>query len=70
LKIIKIIINIIIMQVAQRLLPQRCGQKEYHVEENREQRVISNRQKWCGCQRRKEMKVVHPIEGKVQQGST
>jgi len=27
---------------------ERYGQKEYHVEENREQRVISDRQKWCG----------------------
>ena len=47
---------------------KRCGQKGCHVEENREQRVISNRQKWCGCQ--KKMKVAYPIEEKVQQGGT
>ena len=32
---------------------ERCGQKECHVEENRGQGVISDRQKWCGCQKRK-----------------
>jgi len=47
---------------------KRYEQKGYYVEENKEQGVISNRQKWCGCQRRKEMKVACPIEGKVQQG--
>jgi len=46
---------------------KRCGRKRYHVEENREQGVISGRQKWCGCQKRKETEVVHPKRGKVQQ---
>jgi len=32
---------------------ERCGQKGCHIEENREQEVISDRQKWCGCQKRK-----------------
>ena len=39
------------------------------MEENREQGVISNRQKWCGYQKRKETEVVHPKKGKVQQSS-
>ena len=29
--------------------------------------MISDRQKWCGCQKRKETEVVHPKRGKVQQ---
>jgi len=49
---------------------ERYRQKEYHVEENREQEVISSRQKWCRYQKRKETKVVHPKKGKVQQSST
>ena len=32
---------------------ERCGQKGCQVEENRGQGVISDRQKWCGCQKRK-----------------
>jgi len=48
---------------------ERYGQKGCHIEENRRQGVILNRQKWCGCQKRKEIKAVCPIEGKVQQGS-
>ena len=32
---------------------KRCGQKGCYVEENREQGVILDRQKWCGCQKRK-----------------
>jgi len=32
---------------------KRCRQKGCHVEENREQGVILNRQKWCGYQKRK-----------------
>jgi len=45
---------------------KRCGRKECHVEENREQEVISDRQKWCGCQKRKETEVVHPKKRKAQ----
>jgi len=37
------------------------------MEENRGQEMILDRQKWYGCQKRKEMKVACPIEGKVQQ---
>ena len=37
------------------------------MEENREQGVILDRQKWCGCQKRKETEVAHPKRGKVQQ---
>ena len=45
---------------------ERCRKKGYHVEENREQGVIRNRQKWCGCSKGREKEVVHPREGKVQ----
>jgi len=45
---------------------KRCGRKGCHVEENREQEVISDRQKWCGCQKRKETEVVHPKKRKAQ----
>jgi len=46
---------------------ERCGQKGCQVEENREQGVISDRQKWCGYQKRKETEVVCLKRGKVQQ---
>jgi len=45
---------------------ERCGQKGCHMEENREQGVISDRQKWCGCQKRKKTEVVYPEKGKAQ----
>ena len=32
--------------------------------------MISDRQKWCGCQKRKETEVAHPKKGKVQQSGT
>jgi len=31
--------------------------------------VIRDRQKWCGCQKRKEKVVVQPKEAKVQQSN-
>jgi len=46
---------------------KRCEQKGCHVKENREQRVISNRQKWCGCSKREERKAACPTEGNAQQ---
>jgi len=49
---------------------ERCRWKECHVEENREQGVISDRQKWCGCQKRKETEIACPKRGKVQQSGT
>ena len=49
---------------------ERCGQKGYQMEENRGQRVISDRQKWCRWQKRKETEVAHPKRGKVQQSGT
>jgi len=49
---------------------ERCGQKGCHVEENREQEVISDRQKWCGCQKREETEAACPKMGKAQQSST
>jgi len=45
---------------------ERCGQKGCHMEENREQGVISDRQKWCGCQKRKKTEAVYPEKGKAQ----
>ena len=39
------------------------------MEKNREQGVISDRQKWCGCQKRKETEAACPKKGKVQQSS-
>jgi len=44
---------------------ERCGQKGCHVEENREQRVILDRQKWYRCQKRKETEAVYPKKEKV-----
>jgi len=49
---------------------ERYEQKECQVKENRGQGVISDRQKWYGCQKRKEAEVAHPKRGKVQQNST
>ena len=46
---------------------KRCRRKEYHIEENRKQRVTSDRQKWCGCQKRTETEVACPKRGKAQQ---
>ena len=46
---------------------EKYRQKGCHVEENREQGVILDRQKWCGCQKRKETEVAHLKRGKVQQ---
>jgi len=40
------------------------------MEENREQRMISDRQKWYRYQKRKETEVVYPKKGKAQQSST
>ena len=49
---------------------EKCGQKGCHIEENRGQGVISDRQKWCRYQKRKETEVAHPKRGKAQQSST
>ena len=49
---------------------ERCGQKGCQVEENREQGVISERQKWCGCQKRRKTEVVCPKKEKTQQSGT
>jgi len=48
---------------------ERYRQKGYQVKENRGQGVISDRQKWYGCQKRKKAEAVHPKRGKVQQNS-
>ena len=51
------------------LVYEECEKQKCHVEENKRQEVISRRRlkelKWCRYMR----KVVHPKEGKVQQGS-
>ena len=31
--------------------------------------MISDRQKWCGCQKKEEVEAAHPKRGKVQQSS-
>jgi len=49
---------------------ERCGQKGCQVEENRGQGVIPNRQKWCGCQKRRKTEAAHPGKRKVQQNGT
>ena len=46
---------------------KRCGKKGCHVEENRRQGMIKNRQKWCRCQEKKEEIVMRPREAKAQQ---
>jgi len=43
-----------------------CGQKGCHVEENRGQGVISERQKWYGCQKRRKTEVARLEKGKAQ----
>jgi len=49
---------------------EKYRSQEYHVKDNRGQRVISRKRleemKWCGCIR----KMTWPKEAKVQQGST
>jgi len=47
----------------------RCGKKRCYVEENRGQGVIPDKQRWCGCQGRREEKVAWPREAKAQQSS-
>ena len=49
---------------------ERCERKRYHMEENRGQEVIPNRQRWCGCQKKKKKEVTRPREAKAQQSST
>jgi len=55
------------------LVCERCRRKEYYVEENKEQGVISRRQwkemRWCGCSKVVERKVAYPTKEKVQQRS-
>ena len=48
---------------------ERYGQKGCQIEVNRGQGVISDRQKWCGCQKRKKTKAAHPKREKAQQSS-
>jgi len=44
---------------------EKCGEKGCHVEENKGQGVIKDRQRWCGCQGRKEEKAAWPREAKA-----
>jgi len=48
---------------------KRCKEKRCHVEENRGQRVIKNRQRWCGYQGRRLEKATWPRKTKAQQSS-
>ena len=48
---------------------ERYGLKGCYIEENREQGVISNWQRWYGYQKRKETKAVCPKKRKAQQSS-
>jgi len=56
------------------LVCKRYGKQECHVEENREQEVVSKRQleelKWCGCPKKEKRKVACSTEGNAQQDST
>jgi len=45
---------------------ERCGEKGCHMEKNRRQGVIKDRQRWYRCIG----KAARPREAKVQQGST
>ena len=45
---------------------ERYGEKRCHVEVNRRQGIIKNRQRWCECQKKKEKKVACPTEEKAQ----
>ena len=45
---------------------ERCRKKGCHVEENREQEVIRNKQKWCGCSKGREKEAAQPRKVKVQ----
>jgi len=49
---------------------KRCGGKGYHVEKNRRQGVIKDRQRWYRCQKKEKKKAAHPTEGKAQQSGT
>ena len=49
---------------------ERCRERGCHVEENRGQGVIKNRQRWCECQGKRQKKAVQPREAKAQQSST
>jgi len=46
---------------------ERCREKRYHVEKNKRQEVIKDRQRWYGCQRKRKRKQHTPTEGKAQQ---
>jgi len=46
---------------------ERYGKKKCNIEENKEYRVISNRQRRCGYQKGKEKEAAWPREAKVQQ---
>jgi len=46
---------------------ERYRKKGYHMEENRGQEVIRNRQKWYRCSKGREKEEAHSRKGKVQQ---
>ena len=46
---------------------ERCGEKRCHVEKNRRQGVIKDRQRWYGYQKKEEKKVAHDQESQKAQ---
>ena len=45
---------------------EKCEEKGCHVNDNREQGVIRDRQRWYRCQKRKEEEVARPKEANTQ----
>jgi len=45
---------------------EKYGEKGCHVDDNRGQRVIRDRQRWYRCQKRKEEEVAQPREANTQ----
>jgi len=43
----------------------RCEKKRYYIEENRGQSMILDRQRWCGCQKKREEEAVQPREAEA-----
>jgi len=45
---------------------EKCGEKGYHMDNNRGQGVIRDRRKWCRCQKKKKEEVAWPREANAQ----
>jgi len=44
---------------------ERYGEKGCHMEKNRGQGVIKDRQRWCECQKKEKRKAICSTKGKV-----